>query len=53
MTPRAKFENETHQRARVGIGFQRLEDRWVVSEVLPASPRGRSGRQGRLVDHGA
>jgi carboxyl-terminal processing protease len=45
MTPRAKFENETHRRARVGIGFQRLEGSWVVTEIVPSSPAAEAGVQ--------
>ncbi len=43
MTPQRKFESQTQQRARVGLGFQKMEGRWVVTEITPASPAEEAG----------
>ena len=59
MTPQRKFESQTHQRARVGFGFQKMEGEWVVTEVTPGSPAEEAGvkagwlvrsRAGRALD---
>lgn len=38
-------ERRTQQRARTGFGMTRLENRWVVNEVLPGSPAAEAGVQ--------
>ncbi len=38
LTPTQVGERKTHLRARTGFNMIRIEDRWVVSEVLAGSP---------------
>lgn len=38
LTPTEAVERRTQQRARTGFNMTRLEDKWIVSEVLPGSP---------------
>lgn len=49
-TPREVAERRAAARPRAGFGLLRIEDEWVVSEVIPASPAAAAGvRLGWLV----
>jgi carboxyl-terminal processing protease len=51
ISPRYVYEDRTHLRAAVGIRFRRVEQKWVVTDVVPASPAERAGVQrGWLID---
>lgn len=51
MTPQHRWEVLAKQRARIGIGLRRLEDRWIVTEVSPGSPAEEAGvRRGWIVE---
>ena len=43
LTPEQSAERRTRERARTGFSMSRVEDRWVVTDVLPDSPAGRAG----------
>lgn len=43
LTPQRALESKIHQRARVGVGLRRLDDRWVVTEVMAGSPAEAAG----------
>jgi carboxyl-terminal processing protease len=45
LPPGLATERRTQMRARTGFGLARIEDRWVVTEVLPGSPAERAGVQ--------
>jgi carboxyl-terminal processing protease len=45
IAPTAAAERKTQVRARTGFNLLRLEDRWVVNEVLPLSPAAEAGVQ--------
>jgi len=45
LAPAQATERRTRVRARTGFGLARIEDRWVVTEVLPGSPAERAGVQ--------
>ncbi len=45
LPPAQATERRTRVRARTGFGLARIEDRWVVTEVLPESPAARAGVQ--------
>ncbi|HEX2854800.1 MAG TPA: S41 family peptidase [Opitutaceae bacterium] len=45
MPPQRWFEQHTRQRALVGLGFSRVEGRWVVTHVYPGSPAEAAGVQ--------
>lgn len=45
LSPQRRWEYQSKQRARVGIGLKRAEGRWVVSEVMPNSPAQAAGVQ--------
>lgn len=45
LTPARAGERRSHTRARTGFNLTRLEERWVVSEVLPGSPAEEAGVQ--------
>lgn len=50
LTPARAVERRTRVRARTGFAMARIEDRWVVSEVLPGSPAEEAGiRPGWIV----
>jgi carboxyl-terminal processing protease len=43
LAPARAQEYRTQQRARTGFGIVKVEDRWVVSDVLPGSPAEAAG----------
>ena len=43
LTPARAAERRTRVRARTGFNMTRIEERWVVSEVLPDSPAAAAG----------
>src|SRR5262249_13532110 len=43
LTPAQATERKTHVRARTGFNLVRLDDKWVVSEVLPDTPAETAG----------
>ncbi len=43
LSPTRAVERRTRLRARTGFNMTRVENRWVVSEVLPASPAEEAG----------
>jgi carboxyl-terminal processing protease len=45
IAPRRARERRTQQSARTGFGMTRIENRWVVNEVLPGSPAAEAGIQ--------
>ncbi len=45
IAPTQVRERRTQQRARTGFGMARIENRWVVNEVLPGSPAAQAGVQ--------
>lgn len=50
LTPARAGERRTRTRARTGFGMARVEERWVVTEVLPGSPAEEAGiRPGWIV----
>jgi carboxyl-terminal processing protease len=62
MTPERRWEMLAKQRPRIGIGLRYLENRWVVTEVVPKSPAEKAGvlrgwiveaRDGKPLDAGA
>jgi carboxyl-terminal processing protease len=51
LSPQRRWEYESKQRARIGIGLRRVEEHWVISEVLPNSPAEAAGvERGWLVE---
>ncbi len=50
VSPARAAERRSRTRARTGFAMERLEDRWVVNEVLPGSPAETAGiRSGWIV----
>ena len=50
ISPARAAERRSRTRARTGFAMERLEDRWVVSEVIPGSPAEAAGvRAGWIV----
>jgi carboxyl-terminal processing protease len=50
LRPELATERRTHERARTGFSLTRLEDRWVVADVLEGSPAAEAGvRPGWIV----
>lgn len=50
ISPARAAERRSRTRARTGFAMDRLEDRWVVSEVIPGSPAAAAGvRPGWIV----
>ncbi len=43
LTPAQANERRTRQRARTGFAMTRVDDRWVVADVVPDSPAARAG----------
>lgn len=43
LAPARAEEHRTHQRARTGFSLLRIEDHWIVSEVVPGSPADAAG----------
>lgn len=43
LTPRESWEQYTAARALVGITLERIDDRWIVSELRPGGPAERAG----------
>jgi carboxyl-terminal processing protease len=43
LTPAQALERRTHLRARTGFNLVRIEDKWIVTEVLPGSPAEAAG----------
>jgi carboxyl-terminal processing protease len=43
LAPARAQEYRTQERARTGFGLLKVEDRWVVSDVVPGSPAGEAG----------
>jgi carboxyl-terminal processing protease len=61
MSPQRRFEVFARQQARVGLRFQRVDERWVVTEVATGSPAEAAGvtpgwlvnaRDGVPLEHG-
>jgi carboxyl-terminal processing protease len=43
LSPAAVEERHTHQRARTGFNLLRIEDQWIVTDVVPDSPAAKAG----------
>jgi carboxyl-terminal processing protease len=43
LTPAQAIERRTQERARTGFNMSRIDQRWVVTEVLPGSPADEAG----------
>jgi carboxyl-terminal processing protease len=49
LTPAQALERHTHERARTGFNLTRVENRWVVTDVVPDSPADKAGVRPRWI----